>query len=108
MLQFRQRAGGPDADHAAAGIKPPVERLDVRSSLWFAERDVNGRKDAAREGQQVRRKNNLRLAQPGMFENFRRVAVREKIISPEIFIHFGELELAPRDSACSRSAGRAT
>src|SRR5712691_6922496 len=42
-----------------------------------------------------------------MFENFRRVAVREKIVGPEIFIHFGELEIAPRVFACSRGAGLA-
>src|SRR5438552_6559740 len=54
VLQFRQRACGPDADHRAASIKAPVQRFDSRSGLRFAEGDVDGGKDTAGEREQVR------------------------------------------------------
>src|SRR6266850_2122102 len=54
VLQLRQRAGSPDANHRAAGVKPPVEGFDVRGGLWLAERDVDGGKNATGERQQVR------------------------------------------------------
>src|SRR3982074_27945 len=94
VLQLRQRAGWPNADHRAAGVELAVERFDVRGGLRLGERDVNGGKNAAREREQVRRENNLRFAQTGMLENFRRVAVREKVVGLEIFIDFDEVEIA--------------
>ena len=54
VLQLRQRFGGLDANQGAAGVELAVERLDVRSSLGFAERNVDGGKNAAGERKQVR------------------------------------------------------
>src|SRR5712692_1327103 len=103
VLQFRQRAGGPDANHGTASVELEVERLDVRGGLRLAECDVDGGKNAAGEGQQMCRENNLRLAQTGVFENLRRVTVSEKSVSLEVFIHFDEVEIAAR--AFARAAG---
>src|SRR5439155_16349618 len=75
VLQFRQRACGPDADHRAASIKAPVQRFDSRSGLRFAEGDVDGGKDTAGEREQVRGENDLRFAQTSVVESLRRVAV---------------------------------
>src|SRR5260370_2067573 len=70
VLQLRQCAGSPDADHGTAGVELAVESLDVRSGLRLGERDVDGGKNTARERGQVRWENNLRLAQTRAFENF--------------------------------------
>src|SRR5713226_2397149 len=103
VLQFRQRAGCPDANHGAPGVELAVERLNFRGGLRLAECDVDGGKNAAGEGQQMRRENNLRLAQTGVFENLWRVTVSEKSVSLEIFIHFDEVEITARVFA--RAAG---
>jgi len=47
----------------------------------------------------------LRLAQTRVFENFRRMAVREKVVRLEIFIHFDEVEIAARIFARAAGAG---
>src|SRR5882672_297468 len=107
VLQLRQCAGSPDADHGTAGVELAVESLDVRSRLRLGKRDVNGGKNAARKRQQVCRENNLRLAQTGVFENFRRVPVREKAIGLEILIHFDEVQIAARVFASAAGAGLA-
>ena len=96
VLQFGQRAGGPQANHRAPGIELAVERFDVRGSLRFAEGNVNGGKNTACERQQVRGENNLRLAETSVFENFRRVTMVEETVSLEIFIHFDELQVTAR------------
>src|SRR5260370_42294099 len=62
VLQLRQRAGRPDTNHRAAGVELAIERLDVGGGLRFAERNADGRKNAARARQQERLKNNPRLA----------------------------------------------
>jgi len=54
VLQFRQRPGSPDANHRTAGVELAVERLDIRGGLRLTKRDVDGGKNAAGEGQQVR------------------------------------------------------
>src|SRR5258708_8073397 len=54
VLQLRQCAGSPDANHGTAGVELAVERLDVRSGLRLGERDVDGGKNTAREREQVR------------------------------------------------------
>src|SRR5580692_3570085 len=59
VLQLGQRARGPDADHGASGIKLAIERFDRVGRLRLSEGDVNRRKDAARERQEMRRKNEL-------------------------------------------------
>src|SRR5580658_923324 len=105
VLQFGQRARGPDADHGASGIKLAIEGFDGISRLLLSERDVNRRKDAARERQEVRRKNELRLAESCVLENFRRVAMREKIVSFEVFVDFDELHILTRIFACAAGTG---
>src|SRR5579862_5843942 len=45
------------------------------------------------------------LRQAGMFENFRGVAMREKIVSLEIFIDLDEVEVATRIFAGAAGAG---
>src|ERR1700682_6777923 len=49
VLQLRQRAGSPDADHGTAGVELAVEGLDIRGGLRLARRGVNGGKDTVRE-----------------------------------------------------------
>src|SRR6202795_1686018 len=107
VLQLRPCAGGPDADHGTAGVELAVERLDVRGSLRFAEGNVDRGEDSACERQKVRRENNLRLAQTGVFKNFRCVAVREETVGLEIFIHFDEVKIAARVFARAAGTGLA-
>src|SRR5260370_41321672 len=51
VLQFRQRAGGPDANHGTAGVELAVERLDVRGGLRLGECCADGGKDSRGERQ---------------------------------------------------------
>ena len=51
------------------------------------------------------RENNLRLRQAGVFADFRGVAVRKEIVSLEIFIQLGKLQIASRFFARSGRAG---
>src|ERR1700688_79005 len=104
VLQFEQSARRPDADHGTAGGKLAIESFDRLRRLLSGERDVNGGKDAAREWQQVRRENELRFGEAGMFENFRCVAMREEIIGFEIFVDFDELEVTAWIFACAAGA----
>src|SRR5487761_530952 len=78
VLQLRQSARRPNAHHGAAGVKLAKESFDGIWRLLRGERDVNRGENATSERQQVRRKNELRLAEAGVLENFRGVAVREK------------------------------
>ncbi len=75
MLQLRQGARGPDADHWPPGVELAIERFDGLGGLLRGERDVDGRENAASQRQQVRGKNELRFGEAGVFENFRRVAM---------------------------------
>src|SRR5207244_10432160 len=96
VMQLGKRAGGLQANHRAPGIELAVERFDVRGSLRFGEGNVNAGKNTACQRQQVRGENNLRLAETGVFENFRRVTVVEETVSLEIFIHFDKVQVAAR------------
>jgi hypothetical protein len=53
VLQLRQCASGPNADHGAAGVELAVKGFDVRSRLRFLEGNVDGGKNAAGEREQV-------------------------------------------------------
>src|SRR5277367_4670500 len=79
VLQLGQRARGPDTDHRASGVELAIEGFDRIRRLLGGESDVNSGKDAARERQQVGGKDELRFGETGVFENFGRVAVGEKI-----------------------------
>src|SRR6266852_4614962 len=70
-----------------SGRVPAVKHLHVCGGLRLLEGDVNGGKNAARERQQVGRKNHLLLCQARVIKNFRRMAVREEAIGLEILIH---------------------
>src|SRR6266581_2964880 len=96
VLQLRQRAGGPDAHHRAAGVEAAKESFDVGRSLRRIERDVDGGKNSTRKRQQMRGKHDLRFAQTRVLEDFRCVAMSKETISLEIFIHFDEVQIAPR------------
>jgi len=58
------------------------------------EPDVNRGKDAARDRQQVRGKDELRRRHAGVLEDFRRVAVFEEPVGAAVFVHFDEVQLA--------------
>ncbi len=90
VLQFGQRASGPDANQGTPGVELAVERLDIRGGLRLVEGNVNGGENSTSQRQQVGRENNLRLAQTGMFENLRCVTVGEKPVGLEIFIHLNK------------------
>src|SRR6266567_2052067 len=105
VLQLRQSAGGPDPHHGTARIEPAVKRLHVRGGLRLLEGDVNGGKNAARERQQVGRKNHFLLRQARVVENFRRMAVREEAIGLEILIHLDKVEIAAGVFAGAAGAG---
>ena len=105
MLQLRQRTGGPDADHGAARVKLAIEGFDGLWRLLLRKRDVNGGKNAAGERQQVRGKNELRIAKTGVFKDLGRVAMRKKIVGFEIFVNFDEVQIAAGIFACAAGAG---
>src|SRR6266436_2949906 len=107
VLQLGQRTRGPDSNHRPSSVRLAIERFDVVCRLRLAERNVNRGEDSASEREQMSRKNNLRLAQAGVLEDFRRVAVRKKIVSLEILIEFREMEIAARLLARSGRAGLA-
>src|SRR5216683_1696905 len=94
VLQLRQSAGGPDPHHGTARVEPAVKHLHVCGGLRLLEGDVNGGKNAARERQQVGRKNHLLLRQARVVKNFRRMAVRKEAIDLEILIHLDKVEIA--------------
>src|SRR5580693_4591332 len=104
VLQLGQSARGPDADHGPASVKLAIEGFQDLGRLPDGERDVDGRENSARHRQEVRRKNELRFGEAGVLENFRRVAVREKIVGLEILVHFNELQIATWIFACAAGA----
>ena len=105
MLQFRQRAGRPDAHDGPAGIEAAIGRFDVGARLRGAERNVNGGKNSASEREQVRGENHAVFRQAGVLENFRRVAMREQVVGLEVFVDFDELEVATGVFAGTAGAG---
>jgi len=50
VLELRQGAGRPDADHGAAGEEFAKERLNVRGSARLGKSDVDGGQNAAARG----------------------------------------------------------
>ena len=53
VLQFRQRARGPDADHGPPGVELAIERFDVCGGLRGIEIHIDRGKNPARERQQM-------------------------------------------------------
>src|SRR5256885_13707776 len=80
MLDFRKRAGLPDADHRAASVSLAIKRFDGVRGLRLGERDVDRGKNAARNGKEMRRKDELRFRQAGVVENFGCMAMRKEEI----------------------------
>src|SRR2546429_605845 len=107
MLDFRKRAGFPDAEHRAASVRFAIKSFDGVRGLRLGERDVDRGENAARNGKEMRRKDELRFGQAGVVENFGRMAMRKKIVSLEIFIELGELEILAQFFAGSSGAGLA-
>ena len=107
LLQFGQRARGPDTDHGPPGEELAVERFDIRRNLGFLEIYVNRGKYAACERQQMRRKHDLILGETGMLEDLRSMPVREQPIGLEILIDFDEMEIAASILAGAARAGLA-
>ena len=54
VLQFRQRAGGPDAHHGAAGVELAEDGFDFGGGTRFAQSYVDGGEDSASEGEEMR------------------------------------------------------
>src|SRR2546421_5596352 len=50
VLQLRQRADGPDANHGTAGVELAVERLDVSGGLRLPQAGGDGGKKTAPGG----------------------------------------------------------
>src|SRR5580658_4074395 len=107
VLQFRQRARGPNANHGASGIKLAIKGFNGVWRLLLCERDVNRGKNSTCERQQMSRKNELRFAEPGVFQDFRGMAMREKIVGFEVFVDFDELQISPWIFACATCSGLA-
>src|SRR5258707_14081802 len=53
VLQLRQAAGGPDANHWPAGVEPAIERFDVRGSLRLGGSEVDSGKNCAGKREQM-------------------------------------------------------
>src|SRR5882724_8801774 len=105
MLDFGKRTGLPDADHRAASVGFAIKRFDGVRGLRLGERDVDRGKNAARNGKEMRREDELRFGQAGVVENFGRVAMRKEVVRLEVFVELGELEIFAQFFACSRGAG---
>src|ERR1700722_4941335 len=54
VLQLGQSARGPDADHGPASVKLAIEGFDDLRRSLRGKRDVDRRKNSARERQEVR------------------------------------------------------
>ena len=59
MLDFGKDTGLPDADHRAASVGFAIKRFDGASGLWLGERDVDRGENAARNGKEMRREDEL-------------------------------------------------
>src|SRR2546430_9062714 len=101
MLDFGKRAGFPDADHRAASVSLAIKRFDGVRGLRLGERDVDRGENAARNGKEMGRKDELRFGQAGVVENFGRMAMRKEVVRLEVFIELGELEILAQFFACS-------
>src|SRR2546430_2093904 len=99
MLDFGKRAGFPDADHRAASVGFAIKRFDGVRRLRLGERDVDRGENAARDGKEMRRKDELRFGQAGVIENFGRMAMRKEIVGLEIFVELGEVEVDDFDAS---------
>src|SRR5260370_42466287 len=62
VLQFRQRAGDPDANHGTAGVELAEEGLDGRGGLELHERGGSGGKGSAGGGRSRSFETKVRLA----------------------------------------------
>jgi len=107
VLQFRQRARGPDADHGPPGVELAIEGLDVSRGLRLREIHVDRGQNSARERQQMRRKHDLVFRETGMLEDLGRMPVREQPIGLEILVDFDEMQIAARILAGAARAGLA-
>src|SRR5579859_538686 len=61
VLNFRQCAGLPEADHRTARVRFAIESFDGLGRLRLGERDIDRGKDAARDGKKMRGKDELRF-----------------------------------------------
>ena len=87
---------GRTADHRMLRIKFAIERFDFVSLARAIEPNVKRRKNPAFDRQQVSGKNKIFSRQAEMIGNFRRVAMREKVVRAEILIHLDKLRFALR------------
>src|SRR6266705_2422101 len=59
MLDFRKRAGFPDADHRAASVGFAIKRFDGFRCLRLGECDVDRRENTSRNGKEICREDEL-------------------------------------------------
>src|SRR6266851_3010173 len=107
VLELRQLASGPDAHHRAPGVELAVGGFNGFGGMRGAERHVDGRKNSAGQRQKMRGENHAVFGQAGVLENFRGVAMREKVIGLEIFVDFNEMEVATGIFAGATGSGLA-
>src|SRR6184192_1308175 len=105
VLDFGNRTAFRDAYHRAASVGFAIERFDGVRGLRLGERDVDRGENAARNGKEMGREDELRFGQAGVVENFGCMAMRKKIVSLEIFVKLGELEILAQLFAGSSGAG---
>ena len=55
----------------------------------------------------MRRENELRFGNAGVFQNFRGVAMREEVVGAEVLVDFDEVQVAARIFAGTGGAGLA-
>ena len=80
VLDFGKRASFPDTDHRAPSVGFAIKRFDGVRGLRLGEREIDRGENAARNGKEMRREDELRFGQAGVVENFGCMAMRKKIV----------------------------
>src|SRR5271170_6645024 len=107
MLKLRQSSRRQDSNHRPPRIELAVERFDFFHLSRRGEPYVESRKNPAIHRQQVRGEHEILRSKIEMLGNFRRVAMREEVIGPEILVHLDEMRVALRIFARASNAGLA-
>src|SRR5437879_4114907 len=93
VLDFGKRASFPDTDHRAPSVGFAIKRFDGVRGLRLGEREIDRGENAARNGKEMRREDELRFGQAGVVENFGCMAMRKEIVGLEVFVELGEVEI---------------
>ena len=102
VLDLGQARRREDAHEGAAGVEVAQALLDFLLRERLPQVHIDGRQDAARDGQQVRGENELGRGEPELLQDFSRVPVGEDRVGAEVRRHLDEVRLGSRLLAGAR------